>query len=163
MARVTQQQKDALDALAWLHSNRREERATGRTHVLALNYLRRATQSLNEWVEISDHVETRDASRYMLQVIRALGQEMSIWVDTNTAQASSIRIRIREVSVSARQSLFVDEIDEIVLPRFLPSHSFLGSQWPSDVPQRIDEPLLVTTTPEEPVVTYWERLAAGDD
>lgn len=88
-------QQQALEALDWLHSQRREDRQTGRTTVQALHYLRRLVRGdtdHNGRVFIDDHADAQAADEHLLRTIMYVAGQFGI--DVRAAGRRAMRTPI---------------------------------------------------------------------
>jgi hypothetical protein len=102
---VTSQQQRALEALEWLHSDSLSERATGRSLILSIHYLRRLFM-LGGWLSIRDHVDTYDANRLLTFNVLRLARELGIEENYNGVRI----IELDHHSRDNRMRLFADRL-----------------------------------------------------
>lgn len=83
---LTPEHLDALAALEWIHSNREEDRRTGRSTILAIHAIRRCLRGdtgRDGWVEVDDHADgaSRDLRHNILRIAQDLAQYNGIHME----------------------------------------------------------------------------------
>jgi len=183
MALLTQTQADALQALDWLLSQAEADRATGRSYVLALAYLRHAERHRERWIQVEALGEDlRQSDVYLAAQVERIAnaiQLMDFWRRDSRiflsrhAGPPEALAWLWSIQVAPPNSVIGDLGDtasqfrnQASVPTTAPIHELSRTPWLVDrrrdaVLTHSSVPLvssLSPVAPEPPWRTLWDRL-----
>jgi hypothetical protein len=151
---LTPTQRRAMDALEWLYTLGQDQRRTGRTRVLVLNYLRRMAigggVGRDGWVDVEDHYNGHESSHRLAEMVRDLGGQIGMDVEITRGPRARLVSPVTRQIVEALTDFGEIPDDSLGLDQNVASDLFVARAPVS--PRRVE-------TPEKPPQrSLWEQL-----